>query len=218
MSEDDPVKRRAAQIRAEEAHTAAKKAARDVDIRAERVRLVRVFSSALRDRTPHSVQCLESNREQPHGAVAVLNFARGSKAGAEAMFEFGIDEIDGAPGSREFLYYLEPCSAAFSIANPKTGVARPIRAAPEQDVLDYAIAISIEMMARVVASGGSLGSREQIDEQLKREQRENAQRERERRQEDSRKMWKGCGMAMLWFFGIVIGIGLLGDLLRALGA
>ncbi len=36
------------------------------------------------------------------------------------MFEFGIDRIEGDPGQRRYLYYIEPSEGAFLIPNPAT--------------------------------------------------------------------------------------------------
>jgi len=214
MSDEDPIKRRAEEIRAERASAATNQATHDAEVRTERVRVVRSFLDALTERTPHAIQCSELDA-RPHGAVAWFTFMKDGRAWTQNMFEFGIDRVDGEPQSRAFSYYLEPTSAAFSIPNPETGVARALKASSESAVQSYAIAIAIEMMARIVASGGVFGSPAEIDEALAAQERSAERRARQQKKERSRKFWSGCGVAVLWLFGVMIAIGLLGNIVRA---
>jgi hypothetical protein len=138
VDDDDPVQKRAAEIRAEQAATARNEAGRDSDLRSERMFFVGRFLDALTERTAHALECLEA-ASGPHGAVARISFMSGGKPTTMNLFEFGIDRVDGESGSRKFLYYIEPTSAAFGIPNPETGVARGLRYSPEADVQKYAI-------------------------------------------------------------------------------
>ncbi|MBL8536347.1 MAG: hypothetical protein JNM59_02965 [Hyphomonadaceae bacterium] len=211
---DDPIKRRAEQLRAE--NDAAEKSQRshDADLRQERMRFVQMYLGALTDKTSHAVECVEAD-PRAHGAVARFSFLRDGKSWTQNMFEFGIDRMLDENGRRELRYYLLPTSAAFSIANPRTGVAREVRESTADEVIEFAIVISVEMMARVVASGGMLGTASEIDAAIADQMRATAQRERVAKRERGQKFWRGCGISVLWFFGIFIGIGLLGNLLRA---
>ena len=211
--DDDPVKKRAEEILAESASSAQRRDSQDADVRAERTRFVRLYLDRLTEKTSHAVECTEAD-VRAHGAVARFAFLKDGKSWTQSMFEFGIDRIHDQNGKREFGYYLLPATSAFAIPNPQIGVARELRDSPADAVLDYALAISIEMMARVIASGGMLGSSLELDAVLVQQEQSATHRARMARQERGRKFWKGCGVAILWFFGVVIGIGLLGNLLR----
>ncbi len=126
------------------------------------------------------------------------------------MFEFGVARTRGDGEQSPPSFYLAPTSAAFSIPNPRTGVAREIRDGTSDEVIEFAVTISIEMMARVVASGGMLGTFAEIDSALADQERHAARRERVAKQQRGKKFWRGCGAAILWFFGFFIGVGLFG--------
>lgn len=214
MTDDDPVKRRAEEIRSEQAAAATAGAGRDTDLRSARLFFVQRFLDALTEQTPHALECVET-AGGAHGAIARFSFLRDGKPWTLNIFEFGIDRVDGEVGSRRFLYYIDPTSAAFGIPNPDTGVARALRGSPEEAVRRYAIAIAIESMARVVASGGVLGSPAEIEAAIDAEERRVEERKQQQRKERGRKFWGGCLKGVLWFFGITTVIGLLGNLLRA---
>lgn len=214
MDDDDPVQKRAAEIKAEQAAAARNETVRDSELRSERMFFVQRFLDTLTDRTAHVLECVEA-AGGPHGAIARFSFMSAGKPTTVNLFEFGIDRIDGDAGSRKFLYYIEPTSAAFGIPNPETGVARGLRNSPEADVQKYAISIAIESMARVVATGGLLLRSSEIEAAIDAEEQHAASRKREQGKERGRKFWSGCLKGVLWFFGILTAIGLLGNLLRA---
>ncbi len=214
MDDDDQVQKRAAEIKAEQAAAARNEAGRNSDLRSERMFFVQRFLDALTERTAHALECVEAVGG-PHGAIARFSFMSGGKPATVNLFEFGIDRIDGETGSRKFLYYIEPTSAAFGIPNPETGVARGLRNSPEVDVQKYAISIAIESMARVVAAGGLLLHSSEIEAAVDAEEQRAASRKREQGKERGRKFWGGCLKGVLWFFGVATAIGLLGSLLRA---
>ncbi len=214
MSDDDPIRRRADEIRADQAAKEAAEAGRDKDLRSERLLFVQRFLDALSEKTAHCVECVEAD-EQPHGAVARFHFLRDGKVFVQELFEFGIDRIDGEPGNRSFLYYLEPSSVAFSIPNPATGVARKLGNADQGVVHTYAVEIAIEVMAQTVASGGVLGNAHQLQMNIKDQEAAAARRETRARAARSRKFWSGCLKGVAAFFGVVVAIGLLGNILRA---
>ncbi len=213
MDDEDPVQKRAAEIKAEQAAAARNVAGRDSDLRSERMFFVQRFLDALTDRTAHALECVEA-AGGPHGAIARFSFMSGGKPSTVNLFEFGIDRIDGETGSRKFFYYIEPTSAAFGIPNPETGVARGLRNSPEADVQKYAISIAIELMARVVATGGLLLHSAEIEAAVDAEEQRAARRKQEQSRERRKKFWGGCLKGVLWIFGIAAAIGLLGNLLR----
>lgn len=213
-SDDDPVGKRAEEIRAERASAERDEGARDNDLRTERRLFVQSFLDALTEKTSHPVECVEAD-DRAHGAFARFSFLKDGKAWTQNMFEFGIDSIEGDPGGRRYLYYIEPSEGAFLIPNPATGVARGLANSPAQDVINYGVTITIEMMARVVASGGILGNSQSLNDALEKQARGEQERQKKLKREAGQKFWKGCGTAVLWFFGVLIAIGLLGNVLRA---
>lgn len=216
MSDDDPIRRRADEIRAERVVKEAAETARDADLRSARLLFVQRFLDALSEKTAHSVECVEAD-DRPHGAVAHFHFLKDGKVFVQGLFEFGIDRIDGEPNARSFRYYLEPASVAFSIPNPATGVARRLGNADEGAVLTYAVEIAIEVMAQTVAAGGVLGTAQQFKTIIKDQEAATALRERRAQEARSRKLWSGCLKGIAWFFGVVVAIGVLGNILRACG-
>ena len=212
--DDDPVRKRAAEIRAAQAAEVRSASSRDSDLRFERARLIQHFLDALTEKTSHAVRCVALD-ERSYGAVAEFSFVRDGKVWTQIMFEFGIDRIDGETGSRSFLYYLEPAPAAFSISNPETGIARGLANRSEQSVVTYAVEISIEMMARVVASGGMIGAPAELGAAVAKVERDERDRQRAGKRERGRRFWAGCGAVIVWFLGVVVGIGVLGNALRA---
>ena len=214
MSDDDPIQRRAAEIRAEQARAQTDAGVRDGDLRAERLRLVQRFLDALTDKTMHAVECVEAD-QRPHGATARFNFITDGAPSNLIMFEFGIDRVEGEPGNRTFSYFLEPSTAAFAIPNPDTGIARPLMNASEIVVVNYGVTIAIELMARVIAAGGMLGTAAQVRAEADNRVRLATERKRSERRERSKKLWSGCLKAFLWFFGICFAIGFLGNVIRA---
>ncbi len=208
--EDDPIKKRAEEIRAA---NAAHGVSQDAVVRSERLHLVQRYLDSLTDKTSHSVECVEADA-RAHGAVARFSFLKDGKRWTQNMFEFGVARTRGDGEQSPPSFYLAPTSAAFSIPNPRTGVAREIREGTSDEVIEFAVTISIEMMARVVASGGMLGTFAEIDSALADQERHAARRERVAKQQRGKKFWRGCGAAILWFFGFFIGVGLLGSLLR----
>lgn len=211
---DDPIKRRADEIRAEEAAAAKNESTRDADLRSERVRVAQQFLDALTEQTTHSAQCVSVD-DRPHSIDATFNFLREGKIWTQRMFEFGVDRIDGEPGSRRFLYYLEPSGAAFGIPHPSTGVARTLSNAPLADVIAYAVAISIEMMAQVVASGGTLGTVAELNAAITTSERHEQTRRDAAKRERRSNFWTGCGTSILIFFGFFVALGVLSSIMRS---
>lgn len=214
MSDDDPIRRRADEIRAEHAAKEAAEAARDRDLRAERLLFVQRFLDALSEKASHSVECVEVD-EQPHGAIARFHFLKDGKMLVQDLFEFGIDRIDGEPGARSYRYYLEPFPTGFSIPNPKTGIARKVGNADEDAVRTYAVEVAIEVMAQTVAAEGVLGDAQQLLDNVKAQKVESVQRESHVRQARNRKFWSGWLKVIAWYFGALVAIGVLGNILRA---
>ncbi len=70
-------------------------------------------------------------------------------------------------------------------------------------------------MARAVASGGLLLHSSEIEAAVAADERLAAWRKREQGKERGKKFWGGCLKGVLWFFGMIMAIGLLGNLLRA---
>jgi hypothetical protein len=211
-TDDDPVDKRVAEIFAEQEAAARRKAAADSELRAERGLFAQRFLDALSEKTPHVVECVEAVGAS-HGAIARFSFVREGKSWTLNLFEFGIDRV-GDAGAHHYLYYIEPTSAAFGIVNPDTGVARPLRNSPEAAVHGYAVVIAIESMAQVIASGGVLGYPGEVEAIVEAQEQRSIARQRQQRRERGREVRGGCFRAILWFFGIVVTIGLLGDLVR----
>lgn len=214
MDDDDPIKRRAAQIRADQIAAAENQTARADGIRDELLLFAQRFLDALTEQTPHPVECVRADNK-PYAAVVRFTFLKDGEAWTQNMFELGIDQFDPTQVESRFLYYIVPTSAAFAIPTLGVGVARGLEKAKEKAVQDYAIAIAIEMMARVVASGGVLGKPAEIYAAVDAQERRRKERLRHQKKEYGRKFRTGCGKAILWFFGIAFAIGLLGNLLEA---
>lgn len=208
--EEDAVARRAAELRAEDAVAARSAAQADETLRAERLALVQRFRDTLTGKTAHGVECVASSGG-PLGAIARFRFYKDGEIWTTDLFEFGIDQVEGDAGEPPFSYFLEPSGSAGTIRNPETGVAQALWGASEQAVIQFGVAIAIEMMARVIASGGQLGSGAELEAALNRHTRQKKQQAVRSREE----LLGGCLATIFSVFAFVVVVGLLLNLVKS---